>query len=192
MNTGIDNPMADSDGIAEVLGFWFAPGMENKWFKKDPAFDAEVRARLGAPQENAVAGAFGAWRDSAEGCLALVVLLDQVPRNLFRGQARAFATDAAARELTGHTLAQGFEAALTQDQRGFLYMPLQHSESLEDQDLSLRLTARLDENPTWHRWAVPHRNIIARFGRFPHRNAALGRESTPEELAFLEQPNSSF
>jgi len=184
--------MTDSDDIAAVLEFWFGPGMKERWFEKDPVFDAEVRARLGAPGERAAAGAFGAWRDRAEGCLALIVLLDQVPRNLFRGQARAFATDAAARALTGHALAQGFEAALTQDQRGFLYMPLEHSESLEDQDQCLRRTARLDENPTWHLWAVPHRDIIARFGRFPHRNAALGRESTPEERAFLEQPNSSF
>ena len=184
--------MADSDDIAEVVEFWFGPGMQERWFKSDPAFDAEVRARLGAPREAAVAGELGAWRDSAQGCLALIVLLDQAPRNLFRDQARTFTTDAAARELTGHALAQGFDAALTQDQRGFLYLPLEHSESLEDQDLSLRLTAALDEDPSWHDYAVRHRDIIARFGRFPHRNAALGRQSTPEELAFLERPGSSF
>ncbi len=184
--------MADSDDIATVLEFWFGPGMKERWFKKDPAFDAEVRARLGVLQERAAAGEFGAWPGCAEGCLALIVLLDQVPRNLFRDAARAFATDAAAREVTVHALAQGFDAAFSQDQRGFLYMPLEHSESVEDQDLCLRLTALLDENPAWREWALPHRDIIARFGRFPHRNAALGRESTPEERAFLEQPNSSF
>lgn len=184
--------MADSDDIAEVLEFWFAPGMAEKWFVKDPAFDAEVRARLGAPREAAAAGELESWRDSADGCLALIVLLDQAPRNLFRGQARAFATDAAARQLTGHALAQGFDAALTQDQRGFLYMPLEHSETLDDQEASLRLTAALDEDPDWHQYAVRHRDIIARFGRFPHRNAVLGRESTPEEEAFLEQPGSAF
>ncbi len=184
--------MADSEDVAEVLDFWFAPGMEERWFKKDPAFDAEVRTRLGLPRERAAAGELESWRHGAEGCLALIVLLDQVPRNLFRGQARAFETDAAARELTGHALAQGLDAALTQDQRGFLYMPLEHSESLTDQDHSLRLTAMLVEDPGWHEWALPHRDIIARFGRFPHRNAALGRQSTPEELAFLEQPGSSF
>lgn len=184
--------MADSDDIAEVLDFWFGPGMQERWFEKDPAFDAEVRARLGAPRERAAVGALGAWRDRAEGCLALIVLLDQVPRNLFRDRARAFVTDAAARELTGHALAQGFDAALTQDQRGFLYMPLEHSESLGDQETSVRLTAALDEDPAWHDYAVRHRDIIARFGRFPHRNAALGRPSTPEERAFLAQPNSAF
>ena len=106
--------VADSGDIAEVIGFWFGPGMNARWFKKDPAFDAEVRARLGAPHQAAAAGALGAWRESAEGCLALIVILDQVPRNLFRGQARAFATDAAAREIVVHALAQGFEAELTQ------------------------------------------------------------------------------
>ena len=184
--------MGDSHDIAAVLEFWFGPGMKERWFEEDPVFDAEVRARLGAPRERAAAGAFGAWRGCAEGCLALIVLLDQVPRNLFRGQARAFATDAAAREITNHALAQGFDTALTQDQRGFLYMPLEHSESLEDQERFLRLTALLYEIPTWHEWALLHRDVIARFGRYPHRNAALGRDSTPEELAFLEQPDSSF
>ncbi len=184
--------MADRGDIAEVLEFWFGPGMGERWFKQDPAFDDEVRAQLGAAREAAEDGVLESWRDSAEGCLALIVLLDQAPRNLFRGRARAFATDAAARELTGHALARGFEAALTQDQRGFLYLPLEHSETLDHQDASLRLTAALDEDPSWHDYAVRHRDIIARFGRFPHRNAALGRESTPEELAFLEQPDSSF
>ncbi len=184
--------MADSDDIAEIIEFWFGPGMAEKWFVKDPALDREVAERLGVLHDKAAAGELDSWRDSAEGCLALIVLLDQVPRNLFRDRARAFATDAAARELTGHALARGFDAALTQDQRGFLYLPLEHSESLGDQETSVRLTAALDEDPAWHDYAVRHRDIIARFGRFPHRNAALGRESTPEERAFLEQPNSSF
>ena len=178
--------------ITQILAFWFAPGMKEKWFKKDPAFDREVRDRLGTPHEKAAAGGFEDWRATPEGCVALIVLLDQVPRNLYRNDRRAFATDGMALAATRHALAQGFEAALTQDQRGFLYMPLQHSEALEDQELSLRLTGRLDEDPSWHKWALPHRDIIARFGRFPHRNATLGRESTAEEAAFLEQPGSSF
>ncbi len=184
--------VADSDDIAEVVDFWFGPGMEERWFKSDPTFDAEVRARLGALQERAAAGALGAWRDSADGCLALIVLLDQAPRNLFRDQARAFATDAAARELTGHAIERGFDQELPQGRRMFLYLPLEHSESLSDHETCVRLTAALDEDPAWHDYAVRHRDIIARFGRFPHRNAALGRDSTPEELAFLERPGSSF
>ena len=178
--------------IAEILAFWFAPGMTERWFKKDPAFDREVRDRLGARHEKAAAGGFEDWRATPEGCVALIVLLDQVPRNFYRNDRRAFATDGMALAVTRHALAQGFEAALTQDQRGFLYMPLEHSEALEDQELSLRLTGPLDEDPSWHEWALPHRDIIARFGRFPHRNATLGRETTAEEAAFLEQPGSSF
>lgn len=178
--------------IAQVLDFWFAPGMAERWFKTDPAFDAEVRARLGPLHERAAAGELHGWRDSAEGCLALVLLLDQAPRNLFRDAARAFATDAAALELAYHAIARGFDRELPQGRRIFLYLPLEHSEDLADQETCVRLTAALDENPDWHDYAVQHRDIIARFGRFPHRNAALGRESTPEELAFLEQPGSSF
>ena len=117
--------------IAEILAFWFAPGMTERWFKKDPAFDREVRDRLGARHEKAAAGGFEDWRATPEGCVALIVLLDQVPRNLYRNDRRAFATDGMALAVTRHALAQGFEAALTQDQRGFLYMPLQHSEALE-------------------------------------------------------------
>jgi uncharacterized protein (DUF924 family) len=166
--------------------------MKEKWFKKDPAFDREVRDRLGAQHETAAAGGFEDWRATPAGCVALIVLLDQAPRNLYRNDRRAFATDGMALAVTHHALAQGFEAALTQDQLGFLYMPLQHSEAVEDQELSLRLTSRLDEDPSWHKWALPHRDIIARFGRFPHRNAALGRETSAEEAAFLERPGSSF
>ncbi len=184
--------MTDSGDKAEVLGFWFGPGMAERWFKKDPAFDAEVLARLGALHDRAAAGELDDWRDSAQGCLALVVLLDQVPRNLFRGQARAFATDAAARALASHAIERGFDQESPQGRRMFLYLPLEHSESLDDQETCVRLIATLDENPDWHDWAVSHRDIIARFGRFPHRNAALGRESTPEERAFLGQPDSPF
>ncbi len=178
--------------ISGILDFWFAPGMAERWFKKDPGFDREVRERLGGLYERAASGALGHWRTNAEGCAALVILLDQVPRNMFRGQARAFATDEAARAVIRHALDRGFDGKLTQDQRGFLYMPLQHSETLDDQELSVRLTSRPGEDPRWHKWAVPHRDIIARFGRFPHRNAVLGRESTPEEAAFLKQPGASF
>ncbi len=184
--------LADCDHIAEVLDFWFGPGMKERWFESDPAFDAEVRAQLGVARDAAAAGEFGAWWNSAEGCLALVVLLDQVPRNLFRGQARAFATDAAARQLTGHAIGRGFDRELPQGRRIFLYLPLEHSEDLADQETSLRLYAALDEDPGWRDYAVRHRDIVARFGRFPHRNAALGRPSTAEEVAFLEQPDSSF
>ncbi len=184
--------MADRDDIAEVVEFWFAPGMAEKWFKKDPDLDREVGERFGALRVKAAAGELDSWRDTARGCLALLVLLDQTPRNIFRDNPRTYATDEMARAVTQHALDQGYDRELTHNQRGFLYLPLEHSESLEDQEASVRLTAALDEDPAWHDYAVRHRDIIARFGRFPHRNAALGRPSTAEEVAFLEQPNSSF
>ena len=175
-----------------VLSFWFAPGREQAWFEKDDAFDAAVRHDLGPAFQAAAAGDLSHWRDSARGSLALCILLDQVPRNLFRGDPRAFATDEAARRVTRHAIAAGFDRELTQVERCFLYMPLEHSEDLGDQEESCRLMAELDERPDWHDYALRHRDIVARFGRFPHRNDVLGRDSTTEELAFLKEPNSSF
>jgi uncharacterized protein (DUF924 family) len=176
----------------DVLEFWFAPGMEERWFKKDAAFDDEVRQALLELYEQAAAGTLVVWRQSARGALALVILLDQVPRNLFRGDPRAFATDAEALAVTKRTLEGGLDKALRQAERVFLYLPLEHSEDLADQELCVTLTGALDENPEWHDYALRHRDVVARFGRFPHRNAVLGRANTPEEEAFLKEPGSSF
>jgi uncharacterized protein (DUF924 family) len=176
----------------DVLAFWFAPGMEERWFKKDPAFDEEVRQILLPLNEQAAAGQLDDWRQSARGALALVILLDQVPRNLFRGEPRAFATDAKALAVTKRGLQQGLDQALRQAERVFLYLPLEHSEDLADQELCVTLIGALDENPKWHDYALRHRDVVARFGRFPHRNAVLGRANTPEEAAFLKEPGSSF
>jgi uncharacterized protein (DUF924 family) len=115
-----------------------------------------------------------------------------VPRNLFRGDPRAFATDAEALAVTKRTLEGGLDKALRQAERVFLYLPLEHSEDLADQELCVTLTGALDENPEWHDYALRHRDVVARFGRFPHRNAVLGRANTPEEEAFLKEPGSSF
>ncbi len=187
--------MLDSDSpapIRDILGFCFAEGPSCRWFVKDPAFDAEVRARLADLHEMAATGAFDRWRETPAGCLALCILLDQAPRNLFRGDARSYASDTAAREVTRYALARDLDHGLAREQRLFLYLPLEHSENLADQELSVQLFAGLDENPEWLDYAVRHRDIIARFGRFPHRNAVLGRASTPEETEFLTQPGSSF
>jgi uncharacterized protein (DUF924 family) len=183
---------ASKTALSEVLSFCFAEGPADRWFKKDPAFDGEVRARLADLHVQAATGAFDAWRGSADGCVGLCMLLDQAPRNLFRGERRTFATDRQALAVTRHALEQGFDRQLPQVKRLFLYLPLEHSECLADQDLCVRLVAALDENPDWLDYAVRHRDIIARFGRFPHRNAVLGRTSTAEEEAFLKQPGSSF
>ncbi len=179
--------MVGHDHIAEIIEFWFAPGMAEKWFVRDPDLDREVAGRLGALHEKAAVGDFDSWRHSAAGCLALLVLLDQVPRNIFRGDPRSYATDEMARAITQHALDQGYDGELTHDQRGMLYLPLLHSESLADKERAVALTRALTENPDFNKWAVNHRDIVARFGRFPHRNEILGRENTPEEETFLAE-----
>ncbi|MFQ5466831.1 MAG: DUF924 family protein [Kiloniellaceae bacterium] len=185
-------PDADTAAIADILRFAFDDGPSSRWFRKDPDFDAAVCARLGVHYEAAAAGAHDRWMETAEGCLALCLVLDQAPRNLFRGDARAHGADAKARAVTRHALERGFDRQLPQARRMFLYLPLEHSESMADQNLCVRLMATLDEDPEWLDYARRHRDIIARFGRYPHRNAALGRDSTPEEVEFLSQPGSSF
>ena len=185
--------MSFSDAPWErVLDFWFAPGMAPRWFVKDAAFDAEVRERLGADYEAALEGRYERWAADSRGCVALCVLLDQVPRNLYRDDPRAFASDARALAVTRQALAEGLDRALGQAERAFLYMPLEHAEDLELQELCVRLMAELDEDPQWLDYARRHREVIARFGRFPHRNAVLGRASSEEEVAFLQQEGSSF
>ena len=153
------------------------------------------RRRFLAAYELAVAGKLARWKDDARHCLALIVVLDQFPRNMFRGSPRAFAADALAREATFCALASGFDAALKPVERQFIYLPLEHSESLPDQRQCLQLMRALSafaETAELHIWAEKHLAIVRRFGRFPHRNAALGRESTKEERQFLTQPGSGF
>lgn len=174
---------------AEILRFWFAEHAKD-WFAKSTAFDAEIRARFLALHESAAAGKLAHWADDARNCLALVVLLDQLPRNMFRGEARAFATDAQARAAARVILERGWDKVMTQAERLFAYLPFEHSESLDDQNLSCERMKDFD--PEQFRYAERHREIIERFGRFPHRNAMLGRESTAAEIEFLQQPGSGF
>jgi uncharacterized protein (DUF924 family) len=174
-------------GPREVREFWF--GQDRKaWFEKNPAFDAEIRTRFLALYEEAARGSLAAWMDEPGSCLALVVLLDQFPRNMFRGTARAFESDGLARAAARTIIARGWDKAMSDDERSFAYLPFEHSESLADQETSMRLFAG---NPNFE-WARRHWEIIRRFGRFPHRNASLGRASTPEEAEFLRQPGSGF
>ena len=177
---------------AEVLDFWFGECGPDKWFAGDVAFDREVARRLGSWHKRACGGSCEAWRGTPEGSLALIPLWDRVSRHLDRGTALAFAWDEAARGLCKGALAAGHDRALsTAVEKLFLYLPLEHSEDLADQEASVRLISALG-NRDWTDYAVRHRDIVARFGRFPHRNQALGRASTAEELAFLQQPGSSF
>ncbi len=174
-----------------VLDFWFTETSPEQWFKRDDAFDATVRKRFAELYRRAAAGALDGWRQTPAGCVALAIVLDQFPRNMFRGDARAFATDAAARAVLRYALDRKFDAGLSARERQFLYMPLQHSEDPADQALSVALYAATGDAGLV-KWAEAHKRIIDRFGRFPHRNDVLGRTTTPDEAEFLTQPDSSF
>ena len=183
-----------------ILAFWFGAGEEHgkrrvAWFKKDAAFDDEIRSRFLVTYELAASDQLTHWRTRMQSCLALIVVLDQFPRNMFRGSPRAFAADALARETALHALEHGFDTAMKPVERQFIYLPLEHSEALDDQQQCLTLMQALSvfpETSDLHVWAEKHLVIIERFGRFPHRNAALGRESTLDEIEFLKLPGSGF
>ena len=168
-----------------IVGFW-REGGPRRWFARNDAFDAAIRERFEPTRAAAARGALDGWRNHALGALALILVLDQFPRNLFRGSPKAFATDALARGVAREAIGRGFDQSTSPDLRLFFYLPLSHSESLDDQDLAMRLTEALEAagGPDAGS-AREHRDIIRRFGRFPHRNATLGRASTAEELAFL-------
>lgn len=183
---------------AEILAFWFGPephASRNVWFRKDSTFDAEIGRRFGPAVEAALAGAYREWTTTAQGTLARVLLLDQFPRNLFRDQPRSFAGDADALEMATAAVDSGGDRALDRYERWFLYMPFEHAEDRAAQERSLALfgaLARETADAGLLHWAEKHAEIIRRFGRFPHRNAILGRPSTPEETAFLREPGSRF
>lgn len=184
--------------IEKILAFWFGStdlmhpvDYRDAWFKRDDGFDAEIRRAFAEDVEQALRGELDRWASTAAGALALLLLLDQFPRNLFRGTSKAFAGDAKARRIAGLAIGRGFEATMSQRHRIFLYLPFEHSEDLRDQERSVILFATLDD-PRGYDYAVRHRDIVARFRRFPHRNEALGRESTAEEIEFLKTPGSSF
>jgi len=168
---------------ADILAFWRTAGPD-KWFEKDDAFDDEIRRRFLSTYEAAAAGKFTAWEASAQGALALLILLDQFPRNMFRGQARAFATDPLARAVASRAILNGFDGAFP-DLRSFFYLPFEHSEDLADQERGITLYKAAGDADNL-KWAELHADIIRRFGRFPHRNAVLGRVGTPEEQKFLD------
>jgi uncharacterized protein (DUF924 family) len=169
---------------ADVVTFWRDAGPK-RWFEADESFDNTVRARFLPTHEAAVRGELAAWEDGAEGALALTVLLDQFPRNMFRGTARAFATDPRARAVADRAIARGFDQATDSMLRPFFYLPFMHSEILADQDRCARLYETLGDAEQ-SKYATEHREIIARFGRFPHRNRLLGRSTTAAEQDFLD------
>lgn len=177
--------------IVDVLSFWFVETPPEAWFKRDEAFDATIRRRFADLIGKVAALPPDVATQTARQALAATIVLDQFPRNIHRDSARAFACDAAARAIATEAIGKGFDCGLGMYERLFLYLPLEHSESLQDQERSVTLISALGD-PELTRYAIAHRDIVARFGRFPHRNAALGRQSTPGETAFLQQPGSSF
>ena len=184
----------------QVLRFWFGEGAEygkvhKRWFEKDPEFDALVTKRYQKLHQEMLEGAHREWLDEPRSCLARIIVLDQFPRHIYRGGAGAFSSDALALAAAKHLMHKGWDESLLPVERMFAYLPFQHSESLADQERAIALYEPLKafpETASTDRYAIAHRDIIRRFGRFPHRNAALGRSSTPEEVAFLKQPGSSF
>ena len=174
-----------------VIQFWFDESSPKQWFTKDAAFDAAIQTRFGKLLEQAALGEFWGWRSDALGRLAEIIVLDQFSRNVWRDTPKSFAQDPMSLVLTQELIALGLDQGLTESQRAFAYMPLMHSESRVVQGESLRQFTALG-NPNNLDFAKRHEAIIARFGRYPHRNAILGRENTAEESAFLQTPGSSF
>ena len=173
----------------EVIAFWREAGAA-KWFARDDAFDAEFRQRFESAHFAAARGEYEAWMESGEGALALQILLDQFPRNCFRGNAHSYATDGLALHYARRAVASGFDLQVDSALRMFFYLPFEHSEDLPDQDRAIELFTTLrDETGDAEglKWAEMHRDIIVRFGRFPHRNPSLGRVTTPNEQAFLDE-----
>ncbi|MCW8883347.1 MAG: DUF924 domain-containing protein [Sedimenticola sp.] len=168
----------------EILNFWFSEPVCSHWFSSTPELDQQIGDRYLSLWGLASEGHLDHWMTSAEGCLALVILLDQFPLNMFRGQPQSFQTEAQSRSVAGFAIKRGFDKELTERQRAFLYMPYMHSEDLDDQECSVALYEQsgLDDNLAF---ALHHREIVRQYGRFPHRNPILGRSSSPEELQYL-------
>lgn len=173
------------DAATDVLEFWFAPGNEPLWFASTHDFDAAIREKFSEGVGPALKGDLDHWTETSAGALAQVLILDQFTRNLFRGTPEAFSGDERARFIARSAIAKGFDQQRPLRERVFLYIPLGHSENLSDQEEAVRLAATL-ENERYLAQARSHRDVIARFGRFPHRNALLGRQSTGEERAYLD------
>ena len=176
--------MTGEPTAADIVAFWREAGPK-RWFEKDFVFDQEIRERFLDVHEAAADGKLTAWERNAEGALALLILLDQFPRNMFRNDIRAFATDPMALAIAAGAIVRGFDAQAPPELRGFFYLPFEHSEDLADQERAVAFYKAAGDADGL-KWAELHADIIRRFGRFPHRNAVRGRVSTPEELAFLD------
>ena len=176
----------------EIIEFWFSPEAKERWFDSTAEFDRLLCERYQSIWEQAGQGELDDWMTTAEGCLALVIVLDQFPLNMFRGEARSFSTEARSIEIARHAIEQDFDGELPDEQKSFLYMPFMHSESLLIHEQAVKLFSLPGMAASNYDFEIKHKKIIERFGRYPHRNTILDRSSTPEELEFLQQPGSSF
>jgi uncharacterized protein (DUF924 family) len=183
--------MAQEHWIEDVLRFWFEEAGPKQWFEKSEPFDADVRRRFLALHEELAVQPSDTLLGDARTALAAVIVFDQLPRNMFRGSPRAFATDAKALEIADAVVASGLDTGLSKDERLFCYLPFEHAEDARAQARCLALMSALGD-PELTKWAEAHKVVIDRFGRFPHRNAVLERASSPEEVEFLKRPDSSF
>ncbi|HPE62458.1 MAG TPA: DUF924 family protein [Thiolinea sp.] len=181
--------MQQNQTPAEILDFWYNPPMSEHWFSATPEIDQTIRTRYESLWQQARDNKLEHWTQNAEGCLALCIVLDQFPLNMFRGDPRSFSTEQMAVAVTRAAVAQGFDRQLPRERVAFLYLPLMHSEHMRDQNESVRLfeAGGLEHNA---RFARHHRSIVETYGRFPHRNAILGRTSTPEEIAYLNSDDA--
>ncbi|MBN66567.1 MAG: hypothetical protein CMM94_03250 [Rickettsiales bacterium] len=175
----------------DIIEFWFAPGMETRWFTKDAALDHEIKERFLLTYRQGRDGELDGWKSEARPALALILLLDQFPRNIFRDDPRAFATDAQALAVVRYGLQNGYDNEYTPSQCQFFYMPMMHSELLDDQEHSVDLYQRLGLEEAYD-YAIQHRNVVAEYDRFPHRNAILGRPNSPAEERYLQSPDAGF
>lgn len=181
------------DTQSEILSFWFEETKPVQWFQKNDDFDDMIMVRFEGDYDLAVKGIYDHWQESAEGALALCILLDQFPRNMFRDTPKAFETDNRALAVAKYAVGKSFDTVLPAVQRSFLYLPFEHSEDLQEQKTSVALFEKMKEiNPMGYDYAKRHYDVIEQFGRFPHRNQILGRASTDEERVYLAQPGAGF
>lgn len=181
MNTSLpDSPVT----LASILEYWYSDRIKKHWFNSNEELDNEIKDKYEEVWKAAIRGEFNEWKESAEGCLALAIVFDQLPLNMFRGEVESFSTEAMAVKISKLAIEKGFDKNIDKDKLAFLYMPLMHSENIHDQDLSVSLfeKAGLDENA---KFARHHREIVQKFGRFPHRNEILQRESSQSEIDYL-------
>lgn len=181
--------MNDEITAESIIEYWYSDRIKKHWFNSTDKLDQEIKDNYETVWKNAIRGEYNNWKESAEGCLALAIIFDQFPLNMFRGEVESFSTEGMAIKIAKHAVEKGFDEKLNKDQVSFLYMPLMHSENIENQDLSVSLfeKAGLDENA---KFAKHHRDIVIKFGRFPHRNEILQRKPSQSEIDYLNSDSA--